>query len=179
MLYTVRRIQAGHDHWKESHLMNEEASSPAVNSAGQQAALEGWYTLEHGQAALLGTRCVDCGTYYFPKMSTFCRNPDCDSEEFEEVELSREGTIWSYTDANYQPPEPYVSPKPFEPFAIIAAFLEREQMVVLGQAANGVTVADLQVGRPVELVLETLYTDDEGEKIVWRWRPKKLTERDQ
>ena len=45
-------------------------------------------------------------------------------------------------------------------------------MVVLGQAVNGVTVDDLKVGMGVELALETLYTDDEGEKIVWRWRPK-------
>ena len=143
-----------------------------TNESGQIAALEGWHTLDHKQPALLGTRCTSCSTYYFPKMSTFCRNPDCQSEEFEEVELSREGTIWSYTNANYQPPEPYVSPKPFEPFAIIGVHLEKEQMVVLGQAIDGVTVDDLKVGMDAELALETLYTDDEGEKIVWRWKPK-------
>lgn len=143
-----------------------------TNAAGQSAALEGWYTLDDDSPALIGTRCTSCSTYYFPKMARFCRNPDCSSEEFEEIELSREGTVWSYTDANYQPPEPYVSPKPFEPFAIIGVQLDKEQMIVLGQAARGITVADLRVGMDVELVLETLYSDDDGDKLVWRWKPK-------
>ncbi|MEM8497056.1 MAG: OB-fold domain-containing protein [Pseudomonadota bacterium] len=149
--------------------MSEETR--LTNAAGQSAALEGWYTLDDDRPALIGTRCTRCSTYYFPKMARFCRNPDCGSEEFEEVELSREGTVWSYTDANYQPPEPYVSPTPFEPFAIIGVQLDKEQMIVLGQAARGVTVADLRVGMGVELVLETLFSDDDGDKLVWRWKP--------
>lgn len=143
-----------------------------MNSPAQTAALEGWYTLDPDQPALLGSCCTECNTYYFPKMTRFCRNPNCQSESFDEVELSRTGTVWSYTDARYQPPEPFVSADPFEPFAIIGVYLEREKMVVLGQAARGVTVDDLKVGMPVELVLDTLYSDDEGDKMVWKWQPE-------
>ena len=44
-------------------------------------------------------------------------------------------------------------------------------MVVLGQIADGFGVADLSVGAKVDLVIETLYSDDEKEYVVYRWKP--------
>jgi uncharacterized OB-fold protein len=44
-------------------------------------------------------------------------------------------------------------------------------MIVLGQVVAGVDVAELAVGMPVELVLETLYSDGENDKLIWKWRP--------
>ena len=55
------------------------------------------------------------------------------------------------------PPEPFVAPDPFLPFTIAAVELEKEKMIVLGQVVAGVDVAELAVGMPIELVLETLY----------------------
>ena len=134
-------------------------------------AIEGWYTLDENTPHLLGSRCDSCGTFFFPKQATFCKYPDCDSTDFSEVELSRRGTLWSYTNACYQPPEPFVAPDPFEPFAIAAVQLEAEQMVILGQVVAGVGVEDLEVGMPMELVLETLHADEDGEKVIWKWKP--------
>ena len=100
--------------------------------------------------------------------------PDCAGTEFEDVELSRTGRIWSYTNACYEPPEPFVAPKPFEPFAIAAVELDREKMIVLGQVVAGIGVDALEVGMPMELVLETLYREGDTEKIDLeveaRWR---------
>lgn len=142
--------------------MSETSTAPAV---------AGWFTTD-AEPALLGNRCTTCGTVFFPKASFFCRNPACDGERFEEVRLSRRGRIWSYTDARYQPPPPYVvRGEEFTPFAIAAVELAEEQMVVLGQVADGFTVDDLHVGQQVELVVEELFTDDEGRKVVWKWRP--------
>ncbi len=134
-------------------------------------AVEGWYTLDPKQPHLLGARCLSCGSYYFPKHISYCRNPDCEGEAFEELPLSRHGTIWSYTDAAYPPPSPYVCPEPFEPFAIAAVTLEKEQMIVLGQMVRGITPAQLKVGQKVELVLESLYEDEHSRKLVWKWKP--------
>ena len=134
-------------------------------------AIEGWFTTD-AEPALLGNRCTACGTVFFPKASFFCPNPDCEGEEFEETKLSRFGRIWSFTDAQYQPPPPYVPRSAdYRPFAIAAVELADEQMVVLGQVADGFTVEDLQVGQQVELVVEELFTDDAGEHLVWKWRP--------
>lgn len=135
------------------------------------AAIEGWYTLNATQPHLIGTCCKNCGTYYFPKQTKFCRNPDCESTEFDEVQLSRTGKIWSYTDACYQPPEPFVAADPFVPYAIAAVELDKEKMIVLGQVVEGVSVEQLKVGQEVELVLETLYQDDAANKLIWKWKP--------
>jgi hypothetical protein len=135
-------------------------------------AVEGWFTLGDGGApALLGSRCAGCGTYAFPAEAQFCRNPDCESEEFETVELSRRGRIWSYTDARYQPPPPYVAADPYVPFCLAAVELAEEKLVVMGQVTEGVTVDDLKVGDEVELVVDTLYAEGDSEYLVWKWRP--------
>jgi len=133
-------------------------------------AVEGWFTTGD-DPTLLGSRCTTCATVYFPPMAveraSFCRNPTCDGEEFETTELSRRGRVWSYTDAQYQPPPPYVArTDPYEPFALAAVELP-EGITVLGQVADGYGVADLKVGAEVEMVVEPL--DDE--LLVWRWKP--------
>ena len=134
------------------------------------AAIEGWHTMEE-KPHLIGTQCQACGTYFFPKQNEYCRNPACDSTDFDEVELSRTGHIWSYTNAGYKPPAPFVAADPFEPFAIAAVQLEKEQMMVLGQVIKGTGVDDLKVGMPMELVLEQLHETDDDIKVTWKWRP--------
>lgn len=133
-------------------------------------ALEGWFSMD-AEPHLLGSRCVQCGSYFFPKKISFCKNPACNSETFEEVPLSRRGRIWSYTNACYQPPEPFIAAEPYVPFAIAAVELEAEQMIVLGQVVAGIDVENLAVGMPVELVLEPLFEDDASIKMTWKWKP--------
>jgi uncharacterized OB-fold protein len=135
-------------------------------------AVEGWFTLgDEGAPALLGSRCTACGTYAFPAETQFCRNPDCVSQEFETVALSRRGRIWSYTDARYKPPPPYVAADPYVPFCLAAVELAAEKLVVMGQVTAGVTVDDLKVGDEVELVVDTLYADEDSDYLVWKWQP--------
>ncbi|WFR71140.1 OB-fold domain-containing protein [Prescottella defluvii] len=133
-------------------------------------AVEGWFTTGP-EPALIGTKCRSCGTISFPRETTFCKNPACSGEEFDDVELSRFGKVWSYTDAQYKPPAPYIATTdPYVPFALAAVELP-EGLVVLGQVADGYGVADLKVGNPVELVIETLDTDETGDRSIWRWKP--------
>ena len=136
-------------------------------------AIEGWFTTGD-RPALLGTRCRACGTAFFPRETTFCRNPACSGEELDDVELPRQGRVWSYTDARYQPPPPYIPrTDPYEPFAIAAVELDGEGMVVLGQVADGYGTGDLSIGTPVELVVEPLYRDADTDTtyLTWHWRP--------
>ncbi|MFT3791224.1 MAG: OB-fold domain-containing protein [Rudaea sp.] len=131
--------------------------------------LQGWFTTD-AQPHLLGARCRACGSYYFPKPAVaFCRNPDCAGETFEPVPLSRSGKLWSYTNAAYAPPEPYVLPQDgaFVPFAIAAVELEKEKMIVLGQVAAGIGVEALRVGQAMELVVEPLADG----RLAWKWKP--------
>lgn len=134
-------------------------------------AIDGWHTMD-AQPRLIGTQCESCSTYFFPKQTHYCKNPNCESTDFKEVELSRTGRVWSYTNACYKPPEPFQAADPFVPYAIAAIELEEEQMVVLGQVIEGVSVEDLKVGMPMELVLEPLHETDEDIKVTWKWRPQ-------
>jgi uncharacterized OB-fold protein len=137
----------------------------------QVPAIEGWFTTDGDTPHLLGSRCTRCKSYFFPRESMYCRNPRCAGTEFDEVPLSRTGTVWSFTEHYYQPPDPYVSPDPFEPYTVAAVELAEEKMVVLGQVAAGVKQSELRAGMNVELVLEKLYEDDDSEYMVWKWKP--------
>ncbi|HEV8065042.1 MAG TPA: zinc ribbon domain-containing protein [Acidimicrobiales bacterium] len=141
-----------------------------MSAAAPVPVIDGWFTTGD-EPHLVGTRCVDCGTYFFPPATGWCHNPECRGRDLESVPLSRRGTVWSCTDARYQPPPPYIATEPYEPFTIAAVVLVQEQMVVLGQLAGGFGVADVTVGSPVELVVEPLYEQDGVTRLVWRWRP--------
>ncbi|MFN8016619.1 MAG: OB-fold domain-containing protein [Acidimicrobiales bacterium] len=133
---------------------------------------EGWFTPDDPEPALLGLRCTTCGTYVFPKADFGCPNPACTGLEFDEVRLSRFGTVWSYTDARYQPPPPYVVPTDeHEPFCIAAVELAEEGLVVMGQVVPGITVDDLRVGQRMELVVDVLYAEGDTEHLIWKWKP--------
>ena len=145
--------------------MSNEARVPALGA-------EGWFTYDTDEPHLLGLRCTTCSTSVFPKAGHGCPNPACDGTDLVEVELSRRGTVWSYTDARYQPPPPYVpTAEEYQPFALAAVELDADGIVVLGQVAAGFGVTDLHVGKRVELVVEPLFADDDTEHTIWKWRP--------
>ena len=133
-------------------------------------AIEGWFTLDDAPQ-LIGLRDAESGTCFFPKDVAVSRAPGYDHVELEEVRLSRTGKLWSYTTNHYQPPDPYVAPDPFEPYTVAAVELTDERMVVMGQLADGVDPGSLEGGMEMELVLGTLYEDDENDYVVWKWQP--------
>ena len=134
-------------------------------------AVQGWFESDSKEPHLLGSRCTSCGSYFFPKESFYCKNPNCQGSEFEEVPLSRTGKLWSFTNNCYKPPAPYVSPDPFVPYTIAAVELSAEKIVVLGQVVPGVGVGDLKAGMDMEMVVDKLFEDEENEYVVWKWKP--------
>lgn len=133
-------------------------------------AIHGWFTMDPDRPRLLGSRCSDCGSYFFPKELSRCRNPNCGATDLAEVELSPRGTIWSYTVNHYPPPPPAVVSEDFHPYAVAAVELAEERLVILGQVPHG-GEADLALGSSAELTIDTLYEDEEAEYLVWKWRP--------
>lgn len=137
----------------------------------QVPAVEGWFTTDPDAPHLIGAKCPKCHTLVFPPRANNCPNPSCDSDTLEPTPLSRRGKVWSYTENHYAPPAPYVAAEPFEPYAIAAVELDGEGIVVLGQVAKHVHAADLQVGMEMQLELDTLYTDEDHEYLVYVWAP--------
>ena len=138
----------------------------------QVPAIEGWFTLDPDQPALLGARCSACATIVFPPRTGACPNPGCRGMELEQSPLGRTGRIWSYTTNHYAPPEPYIAADPFEPFTVAAVELAEERLVVLGQMVAGTDPATLSVGQEVEVTLGTLYTDEDNDYVMWQWAPR-------
>jgi uncharacterized OB-fold protein len=133
-------------------------------------AIENWFTMD-ARPHLLGLRDPGSDSYFFPKDVAVSAAPGRAGAALEEVPLSRTGRLWSYTTNHYQPPDPYVSPDPFVPYTVAAVELAAERMVVLGQLAPGVDPETLELGMEMELVLDTLFEDDEAEHMIWKWKP--------
>jgi hypothetical protein len=134
-------------------------------------AVAGWFTTDD-EPTLLGSRCQGCGVVAFPPRSGGCPNPQCRSTDVVTHPLARTGRVWSFTDARYQPPPPYVSPSdPYRPFVLAAVELDADGLVVLGQMVDGCTDDNVAVGQPVELVVEPLLETDEAVQLGWRWKP--------
>ena len=138
-------------------------------------AVEGMFTMDD-EPRLVGGKVPGRDTYFFPR-HVAGGDPATLGVELEEVLLSRTGRVWSYTSSDYAPPPPFVAnTEPYQPITIAAVELEKEQMVVLGQCVAGVTPDDLGIGTEVELVVDTLYEDDEHEYMVWKWKPVTMGE---
>lgn len=125
---------------------------------------------DQGQPALTGTRCGGCGTYYFP-VALGCRNPDCDATDLTEVPFGRRGVLFSYTVQQYRPPAMFQVDdwKPY-PLGLVDVTENVRIMAIIDTEAFD----ELTIGMPVELVIDRLFTDDEGQAhSVFKYRPVK------
>ncbi|MFH1484481.1 MAG: OB-fold domain-containing protein [Chloroflexota bacterium] len=119
------------------------------------------------QVRLAGCRCGSCGEVFFGKR-TACEN--CQSEDLTGLTLGRQGKLWSYTVIRHRPPPPYVGPEPFVPFGV--GWVELPEGVRVLSALTGCDVDKLKAGMDLELVIERLCEDEEGNEIMtYRFRP--------
>src|SRR5215210_1270432 len=63
----------------------------------------GIFTWPADEPHLIGSRCLNCGNHMFPTQSG-C--PKCTGNETETVELSRRGTLWTWTVQGFPPKSP-------------------------------------------------------------------------
>ena len=119
-------------------------------------------------ARLLGSRCAGCWTCFFPR-SAACRNPRCSDKRIADVELSPRGTLWSYTVQYYKPPPPARLDEPFIPYGIGLVDLPEDIRIMAMISSDD--PESLRIGQQMELVIETLYHDDDGSEVLtWKWR---------
>ena len=118
---------------------------------------------------LLGSTCTTCGTPYFPKPAV-CRNPDCRATSLEDTAFGPRGKLWSYSVQYYPPPPPAKYEEPYTPYALGLVDLP-EGLRVLARISTP-EPENVRPGLEVELVLERLYTDPEGNEVItWKFRP--------
>ena len=128
----------------------------------QRPVAEGLFTWPSEHPALLGSCCPDCGETTFP-VKRAC--PACPSQACEEVELGRSGTLWTWTVQHFPPPHPWTgNAREFVPFGV--GYIELEDGVRVEARLTENDPSRLRIGMEMELVLGTLYEDDEHEYTV-------------
>ncbi len=96
------------------------------------------------------------------------------------VELGRRGTLWTWTVQSYPPKAPpyagNVDPATFEPYGV--GYIEIDGKLLV---ESRLTIADpdfLDIGMELELVLEPLYVNENGEQVVtFAFAPVSATEK--
>ncbi len=132
-------------------------------------AAEGLFTETADGPRLLGSKCASCGTPYFPK-SAVCHNPECRESKMDEASFGPRGTLWSCAIQNYPPPPPARYEEPYTPYALGMVDMPEGLRVVARISTDD--PEGVRVGAEVELVLERLCLDEDGNEVItWKFRP--------
>ena len=129
---------------------------------------DGLFTWPSDSPALIGTRCGSCGEITFP---SHYGCPRCASADMVSIELSRNGTVWTWTTQNFRPPPPYAGPEEFTPYHIGYVALPGE--VIVEAYLTGFTDRPPVIGEAVELTIIPFTTDEAGAEVVtYAFRPR-------
>ena len=126
---------------------------------------DGLFTGPADAPRLLASRCTQCDNHMFPVQDD-C--PKCSGNATETVTLDRRGTLWTWTVQNYPPKAPPYAgdadPDTFRPYGV--GYVEIEGKVRVEARLTQADPERLAIGQEVELVLDPLYVDDDGDQVV-------------
>jgi uncharacterized protein len=121
------------------------------------------------QVRLSGSICGECGEAFLGKLAG-CEN--CGSQNMRPVALSNEGKLYTYT-VLYSPLRgDYKGPRdPFVPLGIGLVELPEGCRIMTPLTVND--PAQLKIDMPMRLVVDTLYTDAQGNEVLsFKFAPK-------
>jgi uncharacterized OB-fold protein len=133
------------------------ASSPGAGAAERIPITGGLFTVEGGEARLVGGHCPACGRCHFP---AFHLCPYCSAGGCTERRLGRRGTLRLFTVVTNRPPG-YRGAVPFG-FGVVEL---PEKLRIISRLTEA-RLDRLRVGQPMLLVLTPLHVDDEGREVV-------------
>jgi len=119
-----------------------------------------------GNVFLLASKCKNCGELFFPtKEGTICTH--CQHDEFEDTALSRTGKIYTFSVVQVRPPEFY---KGEVPYAL--ARIELPDGILIDSLVADCDFEAVKVGMEMELVIDKLYTNENGEDVMtYKFKP--------
>ena len=128
---------------------------------------DGYFTVPHEPGAppvLLGSRCSACAEVFYPRRLVCAR---CLHEGCDDVELSTRGRLWTWTYVHV----PLFAKKDRS----VDAYGVGQVDLPEGPRVQAILVGgpdDFEIGMELELDLETLKQDDDGNDVViYRFRP--------
>ena len=121
---------------------------------------EGLFTIPNSpseEPCLLGSKCSSCGEAFFPSR-TRCAN--CGADPIEQIVLSRRGKLYNYTIVHNATPG-YTGPVPYG-----LGRVELPEGLAVTAPLTGCDLNNLKIGMPLELVLEKLCDDENGNEVI-------------
>lgn len=126
---------------------------------------DGVFTLTEAGPRLLGSKCTDCGTYAFPPQKSCQR---CSGINTEATNLGTRGTLWTFTIQGFPPKSPpFIGDADlatFKPFGV--GYVEIPGQVKVETRLTESDPSKLKIGMEMELVVDVLKTDADGNDIV-------------
>ena len=114
---------------------------------------------------LLGSRCRACGEHFFPRRVVCAR---CLEQEMEEVPLGPHGTLYTWTYVHF----PLFGGRSADPGGYAVGQIDLPEGPRVQSVLSGGPDA-FRIGMPMELELETLRENREGQEVViFRFRPE-------
>lgn len=128
-----------------------------------------WVTLPNGSIQLIASQCENCGEVFFPKKENgICTY--CQSTKLHEIPLSTRGVIYDYTIVMQRPPIYYRGDVPYA-----FGFVELPEGIRIRSLFTGCEFSELKIGMEVELVLEKLCDNEDGDEIIaYKFKPSKI-----
>ena len=137
----------------------------------QVPVVEGVWTERDDGPHLNASRCLDCGTYAFPAQPGCQR---CAGVSSEPTLLGNRGTLWTWTIQGFPPKAPpyrgNADPATFVPFGV--GYVEIPGQLKVEARLTEADPSRLHIGMDLEMVLEPIGTDADGNHIVtFAFRP--------
>ena len=134
---------------------------------------EGLFRVDGERAVLLGSRRRSTGVVKFPaeRPELFDGSPDTQAD-IEPLELSTEGTLYTFTTQEFAPPLPYRGnrdPRTFRPY--IVGFVELAEGLLVESLIIDVAAGDLRIGQPMVSATTTLETEAGESFLTFAFRP--------
>lgn len=131
----------------------------------KQPIREGLYREGVGCPVLIGSRCGNCGRTHFPSVSVCL---DCSATSLDEVDLPREGTLFSYT----------IIAMPGVHFAPghVVGYIELLEGLRVFAPLAAVDDCTLAVGQRFKMEITSLWRDETGREVTgYRFVPSAST----
>lgn len=134
---------------------------------------EGLFRVDGERAVLFASRRRSSGAVKFPaeRPELFDGDPAM-QDDIESIELSTEGTLYTYTTQEFAPPLPYKGdrdPKLFQPYVV--GFVELPEGVLVETLIVGANAAELRIGQSLVSTTTTLETADGPSLVTFAFRP--------
>lgn len=134
---------------------------------------EGLFRVDGERTVLFASRRRSSGVVKFPAERPELFDGDSDiQDDIEPIELSTEGTLYTYTTQEFPPPLPYKGnrdPKVFTPYVV--GFVELPEGVLVETLIVGATAEQLTIGQALVSTTSTLETEDGKSLVTFAFRP--------